>query len=97
MTIKRVINGMEVEITLTDRELWEAYLEEQGNCDVADVDNFFEDREDADLMEVYGKTMAEIEPLKAEMVSLYRKYMDNCDHWIFERDEAIDWVLKHSD
>ena len=94
MTIKRVINDMEVKITLTDSELWEAYEEEQHKCDLSDIDNAFEDLTDDELVEMYGMTMAEIEELKEDMAYRYRKYRDNYDEsWIGDRDAAITYVL----
>ena len=93
MTIKRTVNGVETEFELTANELWEAYQEEQWKCDIADIENAFEDLEDKDTLEIFGKTVAEMDALKEHMASVYRKYMDNCDHWIYERDEAIADVL----
>ena len=78
MKIMRVINGIETEIELTDRELWEA----------------FEDLTDDELVEMYGMTMAEIDELKEDMAYRYRKYRDNYDEsWIGDRDAAITYVL----
>ena len=98
MTIKRIINGVEVEITLTDGELWEAYEEEQHKCDLSDIDNAFEDLTDNKLMEIYGKTLAELEELREDMAYRYRKYRDNYDEsWIDDRDEAIRYVLMENE
>ena len=94
MTIKRVINGVETEITLTDSELWEAYEEEQHKCDLSDIENAFEDLTDDELVQMYGRTRAEIEELKDDMAYRYRKYRDNYDEsWIGDRDAAITYVL----
>lgn len=98
MTIIRTINGVETEIELTDRELWEAYEEEQHKCDLSDIDNAFEDLTDDELVEMYGMTMAEIEELKEAMAYRYRKYRDNYDEsWIGDRDEAIRYVLMENE
>jgi len=98
MKIVRVINGVETEITLTDRELWEAYVEEQHKCDLSDIDNAFEDLTDDELIEDYGKTRGELEELKEAMAYRYRKYRDNYDEsWIGDRDEAIRYVLMEAD
>lgn len=98
MTIKRVINGMEVEITLTDGELWEAYREEQHKCDLSDIDNAFEDLTDDELIEDYGVTRDMIEELKEAMACRYRKYRDSYDEsWIGDRDEAIRYVLMENE
>lgn len=94
MTITRTINGVETEIELTDRELREAYEEEQHKCDIIDIESVFEDLTDDELMEMYGMTMAEIEELKENMAYRYRKYRDNYNEsWIGDRDEAITYVL----
>ena len=94
MTIRRIVNGMEMEFELTDRELWEAYEEEQHKCDLSDIDGAFEDLSDADLMEMYGVTREKIEELREAMAYRYRRYRDNYDEsWIYDRDEAIRYVL----
>ena len=98
MTIKRVINGVEMEITLTDGELWEAYREEQHKCDLSDIDNAFEDLTDDELIVDYGITSGELEELKEAMAYRYRKYRDNYDEsWIRDRDEAIRYVLMENE
>ena len=94
MTIKRNINGVEVEITLTQQELWEAFKEEQSNCDVSDISMMFEDVDAMEIAETYDMPWSEIEPLIPEMARRYRKYMDNySEDWIYQRDEAIADVL----
>lgn len=98
MTIIRVINGVETEITLTDRELWEAFEEEQHKCDLSDIDNAFEDLTDDEVIEDYGVTREKIEELKEAMAYRYRKYRDNYDEsWIGDRDEAIRYVLMETE
>lgn len=93
MKVMRYVNGAEVEFELTYAELHEAHNVWQESCDREDILNAFEDMTDNDLMETYGKTREEIEPLVNKMVWLYRKYMDNCDDWILRRDNAIEDVL----
>lgn len=98
MTIIRVINGVETEIELTDRELWEAFEEEQHKCDIADIDTAFDEVEDDELIETYGKTLAEFEELKEAMAYRYRKYRNEYDEsWIGDRDEAIRYVLMENE
>lgn len=98
MTIIRTINGIETEIKLTDRELWEAFEEEQHKCDLSDIDNAFEDLTDDELIEDYGVTREKIEELKEAMAYRYRKYRDNYDEsWIGDRDEAIRYVLMENE
>ena len=98
MTIMRVINGVEMEFELTANELWEAFEEEQHKCDLSDIENAFEDLTDDELIEDYGKTLAELEELKEAMACRYRKYRDNYDEsWINDRDEAIRYVLMENE
>ena len=98
MTIKRVINGVETEIELTDRELWRAFEEEQHKCDLSDIDSAFEDLTDDELIEDYGKARGELEELMEAMAYRYRKYRDNYDEsWIGDRDEAIHNVLMENE
>ena len=98
MKIMRIINGVEMEFELTYCELLEAYKEEQHKCDLSDIDNAFEDLTDDELIEDYGKTLAELEELKEAMAYRYRKYRDNYDEsWINDRDEAIRCVLMEAD
>lgn len=94
MTIKRNISGVEVEITLTQQELWDAFKEEQSNCDVSDISMVFEDVDATEIAETYDMPWSEIEPLIPEIARRYRKYMDNySEDWIYQRDEAIADVL----
>ena len=94
MTIKRNINGVEVEITLTQQELWDAFKEEQNKCDVSDISMIFEDVDATEIAETYDMPWTEIELLIPEIARRYRKYMDNySEDWIYQRDEAIADVL----
>lgn len=98
MKIKRVINGIETEIELTDRELWDAHEEEQHKCDLSDIDNAIEDLSDDELIEDYGVTREKFEELKEAMAFRYRKYRDNYDEsWIEDRDAAIRVVLMENE
>lgn len=96
MTIIRTINGVETEIELTAAELWEAYVEEQHECDLSDIDCAFEDMDDDELMEIYGATMEEIEPLKDAMAYRYRRYRDEDEMWVEDRDYAIRYMLMNN-
>ena len=74
MTIKRIINGQPVEITLTEHELWEAYREQEHEFDKEDVVSMWEDMaEDEELPEM---TEEQIETV-ADCV---RKWLDANDH-----------------
>lgn len=43
MTIKRIINGKEIEIKLTEREMWDIYREQEHKFDMEDVRGYIED------------------------------------------------------
>ena len=95
MTIKRIVNGVETEFELTDRELWEAYVEEQHKCDLSDIDSAFEDLTDDELIEIYGATMETIESLKDTMAYRYRKYRGDDEGWLDDRDYAIRYIIEN--
>lgn len=46
MTIKRIINGKIVEITLTEHEMWNAYREQEHEFDMEDVRSTLDDIDD---------------------------------------------------
>lgn len=90
MTIKRNVNGVEMEFELTRAERWDAYEEAQHEFDKSDIDAVF-DREE------YGINESEADDLINEMAYRMRRYMDkyNCDFGC-ARDEAIrDVVREH--
>ena len=94
MTIKRNINGTEMEFELTAMELMEAYREEQHKCDISDIEFVFEGMDAMEIAETYDMPWTEIEPLIPEIAYRYRKYMDNySEDWVYQRDEAIADVL----
>lgn len=45
MTIKRIINGIIVEIKLTEHEMWDAYREQEHEFDMEDVRHWLEEDE----------------------------------------------------
>ena len=94
MTIKRTVNGVEMEFELTDMELFEVYKEYEHGCDRSDIISAFEGVGDDNLlMEVYGHTMEELMPMVEEMANRYRKCRDNSEDWVDDRDYAIRRVL----
>lgn len=94
MKIKRVVNGTEMEFELTYSEMWDAYMEEQHNCDREDVLTAFDYMDEEDMIATYGVTMGEIEPLVDAMAYRYRKYMEMDDSWGYNREEAIRYILE---
>ena len=95
MTIKRVVNGTEMEFELTSLEMWEAYNEQEHEYDIDDIKDRFDGiGSAADIAEVYDMPWTEIEPLIPEMAYRYRRYMEKySDDWVYQRDEAIADVL----
>ena len=93
MTIKRVINGVEMEITLNSIELWDAYMEKQHEYDLEDIENYLEYYTEDEIMQEYGVTIDKFHSLKEEMACLYRKYRDNDESWARDRDEAVEYIL----
>lgn len=88
MKIRRSINGENMEIELTQAEMWSAYEEQQHKFDMSDIDCVFDYKE-------YGFSEAEAEHVIAEMAYRMRRYIDkyDCD-FAYARDEAISDVLR---
>ena len=88
MTIKRTVNGIEMEFELTGIELYNAFCEQEHSFDKSDIDCYF-DRENYNLSE------AEVDSLIDEMACCMRRYIDkyDCD-FSYARDEAIRDVLR---
>lgn len=94
MTIKRNILGTEVEIELTQQEMYDVFVAKQHQFDIDDVKMAFECLDAAEIAENYDAPWTEIEPLIPEMARRYRKYMNNySEDWLYQRDEAIFDVL----
>jgi hypothetical protein len=95
MTIKRNVNGIEMEFELTDTELYDAYEEKQHKYDNDAIDDYFCSWDDEDIKEEYGLTRTELEELYDEMSQRMRRYIDKYDcSWDYARDEAINDVLR---
>lgn len=94
MTIKRNVNGIEMEFELTDCELFNAYMAQQHKFDLEDISNYFFGVEDADLLEDYGFIRAELETMYEDMANRMRRYIDKYDcSWDYSRDTAIQEIL----
>lgn len=94
MTIKRTVNGVEMEFELTDCELFNAYMAQQHKFDLEDISNYFFGVEDVDLLEDYGFIRAELETMYEDMANRMRRYMDKYDcTWDYSRDTVIREVL----
>lgn len=79
MTIKREVNGQMMEFELTERELRDAYFEQEHNFDMEDVRNF-----DVPCPEEYVSKVA----------SLARNYMDTNDCMAEDRWNCIELAIK---
>lgn len=89
MTIRREIDGKEVQIELSARELSEAYLEQEHEYDIEDVQNRFDDMEDEEFAE-HGMTREEAESHISEIAYNKRRNMDKYEmSWEYALDEAI--------
>lgn len=95
MTIRRLVNGVEMKFELTSRELFDAYEEQQHKYDIQDIDDFFcWCNDDECIQEYYGFSRAEIETMYEDMACRMRRYMDKYDcTWDYSRDTAIREVL----
>ena len=94
MTIKRNVNGIEMEFELTDCELFNAYMAQLHKFDLEDISNYFFGVEDADLLEDYGFIRAELETMYEDMADRMRRYIDKYDcSWDYSRDTAIQEIL----
>lgn len=97
MTIKRIVNGVEMEFELTNLELYNAYAEQQHNFDRLDVLGYLNEFSDEQLVNDYGMTRVEAEMLIDDMADRMRRYMDKyeCD-WSYARDEAVSEILNEN-
>jgi hypothetical protein len=94
MTIKRTVNGVEMEFELTDRELFDAYEEQQHKFDIQDIDGFFCCYDNDECIREYGFSRAEIETMYEDMADRMRRYIDKYDcSWDYSRDTAIQEIL----
>lgn len=73
MTITRLIEGTPVKITLTDSELFHAYMEQETLFDITDLAYY------ADIMEESGETVIDRDKLDLA-AQVYRKHLENSDN-----------------
>ena len=88
MTITREINGTLHTIELTDREIWNAYLEEEQKCDRSDIDYYADiaEEEDADMPH-YS------DAVRARAAEILRDRLDWCDAIAEVREDLIQYAL----
>ena len=76
MKIKRTIDGRPYEFELTQRELYDAFAEQEFQFDLDNVRNHFSDYTDDDFLEEYGYTREEAEKKFEDVASELRRNMD---------------------
>ncbi len=86
MKITREVNGISMEFELTFSEIREAYLEEQRNCDMEDVECHIEDYEiDGETEEFEEKFGIDVATFRAECIpdatDQYRRWRDRGDEY----------------
>ena len=96
MKISRKIDGKEVEIELTDDELYDAYLDKEFIFDKQGVEDTICGWSDQEVLEVYDvdrtKFLSLADDMAVEMRRNIDKYEMSCS---YARDEAIADVLQH--
>lgn len=89
MVIKRTVNGVDLEFTLSGHELSDAYYEQEHKYDVQDVMNRLDAMDDEEFEE-HGLTRAQVEELVDEIAYWKRRNMDKYDmSWSSALDEAM--------
>lgn len=89
MQVKRVIGGASVAIELTEMELFAAYEEQQHLFDIESVRGEFDSMADMDLLEAYGMTYEQLDPLVEEMTGNLRHNLHKEMSWEYALSEAI--------
>lgn len=99
MVIKRTVDGKENSFELTERELCDAFFEQQYNFDKEDIKDYFGQMDylDGDFEDAFGVSRSKADTLIGEIASEMRRNMDKYDmDWEDARDEAVRSVLaKH--
>lgn len=65
------------------------------DCDVQDIEDYFEEYEDEDLVRTFGITRKELDSLVSQMADVMRRSLENSDDWIYHRDYAINTVISN--
>lgn len=96
MKIKRTIDGQEHEFELTERELSDAYYEQEHNYDKEDIVNEVESLDVGEIYEFYGVTREQFSSLVPQMAYEKRRLMDKYGRsWDTAVGEAIRNVIKN--
>ena len=90
MTIKRFIDGREIEIELSSREMADAYFAVRHENYREDCEDIIDWASDEEVEECYGVSREQFELLLDDMAERMQKYMDDYGNgWAEARDEAI--------
>lgn len=98
MTITREIDGKQIEIELTDNEIYAAYEAKQFKFDRADMEDYIAGyEEDEGFNEAYGVDYSVAEEHLDELADKLRRLIDKWDmSWEFAREEAlVEWCAEH--
>lgn len=94
MKIKRTIDGREIEIELTEQELFDAFTEQEFIFDLDNVRNYFMDYTDEDFQQEYGISREEAESRFEDVASQLRRNIDKYDmDYEYAISEAIHTVF----
>jgi len=94
MTITRTIDGVEHTFTLSDRELCDAYFEQQYKFDKYDILDELEALGGSYLKEEYGYGLEQAKTYAEDMAAELRRNLDKYGiDFDYAKDEAIRTVL----
>lgn len=95
MKIKRTIDGKETEFELTGEELYQAFVEQELQFDIANVRIFFEDYTDEAFQNEYGMSRQEVEGYFEDIACQLRRNINKYDmNFDYALSYAISDVLK---
>lgn len=89
--MKIIRDGKEIE--LTQKEMQDAFYEVQDNYDREDIEEYFDQLSDEDIMDAWGITREELNKQIPAIAHRYRKYRNDEDDWMMCRDYAISYIL----
>lgn len=90
MTIKRLINGKEIEIKLTEHEMWDAYREQEHEFDMEDVRSTLKDIDDDEIPETLTDEQID------DAACWAREWLDDNDHISELRWDIIHDAIKEA-
>ena len=90
MKINRIINGQRVEIELTQREMWDAYREQEHEFDMEDVRSTLEDIDDDEVPTTLTDEQID------DAAHWAREWMDGNDHMAEIRWDIMNDAIKEA-